>query len=454
MAKPKSVYACQNCGHQSPKWVGRCPSCSAWNTLVEEIVAQSAAARSGSEFYTLSSEKPVPLGEMTREPVQRLVSRNREFDRVLGDGFVPGSLVLVGGDPGIGKSTLILQAMEQLASAGHTVLYVSGEESADQIKMRADRLGAVAKSLYVMTENNLDKILTQAKTLNPALVVVDSIQTVYLPHLESAPGSVAQVRECAGKLLYFSKSLGITSVLIGHVTKEGTLAGPRMLEHMVDTVLYFEGDKGHAYRILRTIKNRYGSTNEIGVFEMSDKGLLPVDNPSQIFLSERPDRPIGSVVMAAMEGTRPLLVEIQALAAGSGLVNPRRTAIGIDPNRLALLVAVLEKLVGLNLYTQDIYVNVAGGLKVTEPAVDLAVLAALVSSFKNVPINAKTIVFGEVGLSGEVRSVGNIDARLKEAQKLGFKRCILPSIKGPLPAPAGLELIPINRVGQALEQIF
>ena len=412
--------------------------------------------RRAEGFYSLSAEKAIPLSDLSGAPVSRFKTGISEFDRVLGGGFVPGSVVLLGGDPGIGKSTLVLQALDRLSSAGHRVLYISGEESADQIKLRADRLGVHA-DLLVLTENNLEKSLAQAAALKPSLLVLDSIQTAYLPGLESAPGSMAQVRECSGKLLYFSKASGTASILVGHVTKEGGLAGPKMLEHMVDTVLYFEGEKSYSYRILRTMKNRFGSTNEIGVFEMSGAGLVPVDNPSGLFLAERPQGAVGSVVTAAMEGSRPLLLEVQALVAGSGLANPRRTAIGVEASRVALLVAVLEKLVGLPLYDQDIYVNVAGGLKVSEPAIDLAILVALVSSFKNKPLDPQTVIFGEVGLSGEVRSVSHLEARLGEARKLGFTRVIMPkspeSAKNKLTIPAGLSGIRVASVLQALEAV-
>lgn len=454
MAKSKSFYACQTCGQTSSKWVGRCPSCSEWNTFVEEVEATPDLVNKGGEHYRLESGGAVPLIDVDGAHVARLTSENSELDRVLGGGFVPGSLVLIGGDPGIGKSTLVLQALEALAARGLTVLYISGEESASQLKMRAERLGSLSSSLFVMAENNLETALAEAKRLKPALLVIDSIQTVYLPYLESAPGSVAQVRECTGKILYFSKSLGITSILIGHVTKDGNLAGPRMLEHMVDSVLYFEGDKGHGYRILRAIKNRYGSVNEIGVFEMSAKGLLPVENPSSLFLSERATRVAGSVVVASIEGTRPILGEVQALVSGSSLTNPRRTAIGADSGRLSLLVAVLEKVVGLPLYNQDIYVNVAGGLKISEPALDLAIVVALASSARNIAIDSKTVVFGEVGLAGEVRSVSAIEARLKEAKKLGFTTVVLPATSEKIDTPKGLSLVRVKSVRDALQRVF
>ncbi len=461
MSKTKTVYVCQQCGSQSGKWAGKCAACGNWNSIVEEAAPTAPShQKGGGEFYTLSSDSALPLPELTTAPLARLTSGILELDRVLGGGFVPGSLVLLGGDPGIGKSTLVLQALNALAKPNQPVLYASGEESAEQIKLRADRLGAQSPHLFVMTENNLERILAETKRVRPALLVVDSIQTVFLPFLESAPGSVAQVRECAGKLLYFSKSSGIATGLVGHVTKEGALAGPRMLEHMVDTVLYFEGDKGHGARILRAVKNRYGATNEIGVFEMAREGLIPVDNPSRLFLAERPEGAAGSAVTAALEGSRPILVEIQALVAGSGLANPRRTAIGLDSGRIALLVAVLERVIGLSLYDQDLYVNVAGGFKIGEPASDLAVLAAIVGSRKNRPIDPRTLIVGEVGLSGEIRSVSQLDTRLKEGAKLGFTRALIPAIprngskKSAFEAPAGMELLPAQRVAEALELLF
>lgn len=451
-AKAKTVYSCQSCGYQSPKWLGKCPDCNQWNSFVEETYTANPRSNA-ADFYSLRSDGPVALPEITLKERNRFSCGMAELDRVLGGGVVPGSLILIGGDPGIGKSTLILQALDRLVQQGIKVLYATGEESKEQIKIRADRLG-ISSDVLVVAENCLDRIIDQVKKTKPQVLVVDSIQTVYLSELESAPGSISQVRESAGKLLYLSKVTGTATVLIGHVTKEGALAGPRILEHMVDCVLYFEGDGNQHYRILRTIKNRYGSTNEIGVFEMSQQGLLQVDNPSSLFLSDNNEKSPGSSVTASLEGMRPLLVEIQGLVSGSNLANPRRTTLGVDSGRVAILIAVLEKVVGLNLYAQDIYVSAAGGFKVVEPAADLAIMAALVSSFKNKPISSDTLLIGEVGLCGEVRGVQGMENRLKEAAKMGFKRCILPKNKGNLIPPSQLELVYVQSPEQVLEALF
>jgi DNA repair protein RadA/Sms len=379
-----------------------------------------------------------------------------EFDRVLGGGLVIGSIVLIGGDPGIGKSTLLLQTLDRLARKELTVLYVSGEESLRQTKMRAERINVSAKDLFVLAENSLEKIIEYIQKLKPRVVVIDSIQTVFTSQMQSAPGSIGQVRESAGQLMLLSKSTGISTFLIGHVTKEGAIAGPRVLEHMVDTVLYFEGDRGHPYRILRAVKNRFGSTNEIGVFEMKDGGLEEVANPSELFLAERPMDVPGSVVIASLEGSRPILVELQALVSPSSYGIPRRTAIGIDPNRVSLLVAVLEKKEGLNLGQQDIFINVAGGVRIEEPAADLGVVSAVASSFLDKPIPSRTMVIGEVGLAGEVRGIHQAELRLKEAAKLGFKRCLLPQSNHSRITLAleGVNLVGIRSVEEALEAIF
>src|SRR3989339_891744 len=377
--KPKTTFFCQQCGCQAPKWLGKCPECNEWNTFVEEKVQSTVNERERSDFVTLRSDKPVTLSEISLEKMPRYETQISELDRTLGGGMVPGSLILMGGDPGIGKSTLILQTLDHLSLNNISVLYVTGEESKEQIKLRAQRL-KVTSDLTIVTENSLDRILEHVEKIKPQVLVIDSIQTVYLPHLESAPGSLSQVRESAAKLLYFSKTSGTTTILIGHVTKEGAIAGPRVLEHMVDTVLYFEGENTGQFRILCTIKNRYGSTNEIGVFEMTAQGLIEVTNPSQHFLREKSEHSIGSCVTAALEGTRPILTEIQSLVSSSQLANPRRTAIGVDHNRVSLIVAVLEKATGLNLYNQDIYVSAVGGLKVFEPSADAAILMSLVSS--------------------------------------------------------------------------
>jgi len=456
MTKVRTVFGCQNCGYQSPKWLGKCPDCGSWNTFVEEQFSKTPE-RSAPSISIPGQDIP-PQSILTIETSEggRAKTEISEFDRVLGGGLVAGSIVLIGGDPGIGKSTLLLQALDRLARKGTSVLYVSGEESLRQIKMRADRIGISSKPLYVLAENSLEKIIEDIQKLKPKVAVIDSIQTTFTSQLQSAPGSIGQVRECAGRLMLLSKSTGLSSLLIGHVTKEGAIAGPRVLEHMVDTVLYFEGDRGHPYRILRAVKNRFGSTNEIGVFEMKDGGLEEVANPSELFLAERPIDVAGSVVISSLEGSRPILVELQALVSSTSYGMPRRTAIGVDPNRVSLLVAVLEKKVGMNLAQQDIFVNVAGGVRVEEPAVDLGIVSAVASSFLDKPIPSKTVVIGEVGLAGEVRGIHQAEVRLKEAFKLGFKRCLLPKsnlsrIKSGFD---GIELVGIGSVEEALETLF
>lgn len=422
--RQKTVFSCSQCGCQSPKWLGKCPDCGAWNSMVEEQKAAPLTTRSGRSPGGANSA--IPISEVPPQAEIRLGCGIGELDRVLGGGLVPGSLVLIGGDPGIGKSTLLLQAMHHLA-AEEAVLYVSGEESAAQTRLRGERLGVGGRRLLVLAENSLEEIISQIEKLRPRAVVVDSIQTVWTQSLESAPGSVSQVRESAGRLMLLAKGSNIPIFIVGHVTKDGSIAGPRVLEHMVDTVLYFEGDRGHPYRILRAVKNRFGSTNEIGVFEMKSGGLAEVANPSELFLSERPLDAPGSVVTAALEGSRTLLVEIQALVTPSSYGTPRRTTIGVDSNRLALLVAVLEKKAGLHLGGQDIFLNVAGGARLNEPAADLAILLAVASSHLERPVPADTIVFGEVGLAGEIRAINQPEPRLGEAAKLGFQNCFLPS---------------------------
>ncbi|MDO3378043.1 DNA repair protein RadA [Geoalkalibacter halelectricus] len=450
--KRRTLFTCQQCGCQSPKWLGRCPDCGQWNSLVEESVAAPRAATRAAATGTGGA--PQRLAEVATGQEDRLRCGIGEFDQVLGGGVVAGSLILIGGDPGIGKSTLLLQAVSRLAERGRA-LYVTAEESPRQVRMRADRLGVGAENLYLLAETSLEAVLEQVRALKPAYLVIDSIQTIFTAALDSAPGSVSQVRECAGRLMQVAKGDGIPTFLVGHVTKDGAIAGPRMLEHMVDTVLYFEGEPGHPYRILRAVKNRFGSTNEIGVFQMKEGGLAEVGNPSELFLSERPEAASGSAVVPALEGSRPILVELQALVSGSSYGTPRRTTMGIDHNRVSLLVAVLEKKVGLSLLSQDIFLNVAGGVRLDEPAVDLGVMAALASSHLNRPIAARTIVFGEVGLVGEVRAVSHPDLRVKEAARLGFDRCFLPagSLKN-LVAPQGLQLIGVKSAGEVLEGIF
>ena len=450
--KIKTIYVCQNCGAQSPRWLGKCPSCDSWNSYVEESAAAPAGESRGAVVY---KDEPVLLTDVLSEPEERFKSGIEEFDRVMGGGIVPGSVTLIGGDPGIGKSTLSLQVACSLSAQGQKILYVSGEESVKQAKMRADRLTTHdISSLYIVNQVDLNIIIEYIRKMKPAVVVIDSIQVVYQPEINSSPGSVAQVRECSSILTHLVKSMGISLFVIGHVTKEGMLAGPRVLEHIVDTVLYFEGERYSVYRILRTTKNRFGSTNEIGVFEMSAVGLVEVLNPSEIFLSERPKRSSGSVVVAIMEGTRPFLVEIQGLVCRSAFGMVRQKAQGFDPNRLALLVAVLEKRIGLNLRDQDIFLNVVGGVKVMDPAADLGVVLAVASAFLDKPVPFDTVVLGEVGLSAEVRNVSQITVRINEAQKLGFKRCIIP--KNNLNGRGGIknskiELVAVESVRQALE---
>ena len=431
MAKAKTTaFFCKECGYESSKWMGQCPACKEWNTMVEEPVGKrELPGRIKSVPGGLrSGAKPVKLEEVSLDEQDRITTGYRELDRVLGDGIVAGSLVLVGGDPGIGKSTLLLQVCRNLAGAGHKVLYISGEESLKQIKMRANRIGTVTGELRFLCETNLDLIEEAIRAEQPEIVIVDSIQTMYREDVSSAPGSVSQVRESTGVLMQIAKGLGIAVFIVGHVTKEGVVAGPRVLEHMVDTVLYFEGERSASYRILRGVKNRFGSTNEIGVFEMQEQGLAEVENPSEYLLSGRPEEASGAVVACSMEGTRPILLEVQALVTQTNFGMPRRTAAGTDYNRVNLLMAVLEKRCHYEMSRYDAYVNIAGGLKMNEPALDLAIILALVSSLKDVPVNPTTIIFGEVGLSGEVRAVSQAEQRVSEAVKLGFESCILPQV--------------------------
>jgi len=416
------VYICQNCGYESLKWMGRCPGCQDWNTMIEEPV-KKRTAREG--IINKKGNSPLSMEEIDLSTDTRSSTGIAELDRVLGGGIVRGSLVLVGGDPGIGKSTLLLQLAGSIPPT-HKTLYVSGEESAKQIKIRAERLGLSNGNIFVFGETDIDIIMDQAERLAPDIIIIDSIQTVYTAEISSAPGSVSQVREATGRLLRMAKSLSIPTFIIGHVTKQGAIAGPRVLEHMVDTVLYFEGERYHSYRVIRSVKNRFGSTNEIGVFEMKDKGLVEVPNPSEFMLEGRPVDVPGTVVVCSMEGTRPMLVELQALVSFSNLAMPRRMAAGIDYNRLSMLMAVMEKRLGMQVQGQDAFVNVVGGLKIDEPAVDLGIAVAVASSFKNTPVDKATVVIGEVGLTGEVRAVNSIDRRLAEAVKLGFNKCIVP----------------------------
>jgi DNA repair protein RadA/Sms len=451
MARPRTHFTCQSCGFQSAKWLGRCPDCSGWNTLVEE--AAPAEERRPAWGASGGSTRPVKLVDVESEAEERRRTGIGELDRVLGGGVVPGSLVLLGGDPGIGKSTLLLSAVERLAAAG-PVLYVSGEESLRQTKMRADRLGVRSAAVHLFAETDAEKVLSTAESLRPAALVVDSIQTMFLAELGSAPGTLSQVREVAGRLMAYAKRSGVPTFLVGHVTKDGSIAGPRVLEHMVDTVLYFEGERGHPFRILRAHKNRFGSTNEIGVFEMKGSGLEEVADPSALFLAERPAGKPGSAVTATLSGTRPLLVEVQALVAPTGYGTARRTAIGVDSNRVALLAAVLEKKEDVQLTGCDTFVNVAGGMTLSEPAADLAVCAALVSSLRNLAVPQDVLVLGEVGLAGEVRAVAQMDSRLAEAGKMGFVRAVLPKGSARRVETRGVKLLPVETLGEALEALF
>jgi len=451
---PKTIFSCQSCGYQSPKWLGRCPDCGRWDTLVEETRVQDPLAGMTGGLASVASE-PVSIDAVALEKMERLTTGIQEFDRVLGGGLVPGSLVLIGGDPGIGKSTLMLQALYGLTVNHQKVLYVSGEESVQQLRIRSKRLVTASPDLLVVSEINLAAILAMIEKYQPQVLVVDSIQTMFSGDLTSAPGSVSQVRESAMKLMLIAKKTGIPTFLVGHVTKDGAIAGPRLLEHMVDTVLYFEGDRNHVFRILRAVKNRFGSTNEIGVFEMKEKGLEEVQNPSAVFLSERTINAPGSVVTASMEGTRPILVELQALASSTNLGTPRRTILGLDQNRVALLVAVMEKKLGLHLLGHDIFMNVAGGVKVDEPAVDMAIVAAIAASFLDQPVQGNTTVMGEVGLTGEVRAIGQIEIRVAEAKKMGFSRCLVPASNlKRMTAVKGIELIGVQSVSEAVEALF
>lgn len=449
MAKGKNnVFFCQECGYESSKWVGQCPACKAWNTMVEEIVDK----KSSVTHRQITEVQVAKLNDVQSSSEKRMDTHIEELNRVLGGGIVPGSLVLVGGDPGIGKSTLLLQTCKSLSDQKIAVLYISGEESLQQIKMRADRIGIFSDEMTLLCETNLDLIQGVIEERKPQVVVIDSIQTMFRENVNSAPGSVSQVREATSVLMRLAKEQGIAIFVVGHVTKEGTVAGPRVLEHMVDTVLYFEGDRYASYRILRAVKNRFGSTNEIGAFEMCQSGLREVPNPSEYMLDGKPKNASGSIVVCTMEGTRPLLVEIQALVCHSAFGMPRRTAAGVDYNRVNLLMAVLEKNVGVRLADQDAYINIAGGMKVSEPATDLGLVLAIISSFRNRPIAEDTICFGEVGLSGEVRSVNMVEQRIAEAHKLGFKQCILPKVcMKNIQKPDGMLLKGVENVREALE---
>ncbi|HHV99559.1 MAG TPA: DNA repair protein RadA [Clostridiaceae bacterium] len=454
MSKVKTIFVCQECGYESSGWLGKCPACNQWNTFVEE----TAQDKFSSLAKPAGNVQAVSLKDVNVDKEERSSTGIKELDRVLGGGIVDGSLILVGGDPGIGKSTLLLQVCEKIKT-DRKILYASGEESIKQIKIRADRLGVNRQDILMLSETNFSLIEKIIDAEKPGLVIIDSIQTVYSEQLSSAPGSVSQVREITGALMRIAKSLGISIIIVGHVTKEGAIAGPRVLEHMVDTVLYFEGERHLSYRILRSVKNRFGSTNEIGIFEMSDRGLVEVDNPSEIMLSGRSENVPGSAVVCSLEGTRPMLIEIQALVCATNFGMPRRMATGVDYNRITLLMAVLEKRVGLQLYNYDAYVNVVGGIKVDEPACDLGIIVAIASSFKNTPVREDTVMIGEVGLTGEIRAVSQIDKRVMEARRIGFKNCIIPAgnmnlIKRIQGAGSDINITAVKNVQEALELII
>lgn len=449
--KDQTIYRCQACSGQTPKWMGKCPECGAWDTLTEERLISGTGKKKKNTFLP----EPVPIGSVTARESDRTLTHLTEFDRVLGGGIVDGSLILIGGDPGIGKSTLMLQVLSKLSNTGKKCLYVSGEESIRQISMRGRRLETRGDDMFVVSETDLETILSLVQNTKYDALVVDSIQTVFHPDITSTPGSVTQIREASMQFMKLAKTTGIPIFLVGHVTKVGAIAGPRIMEHMVDTVLYFEGDKSHIFRILRAVKNRFGSTNEIGVFEMNERGLTQVPNPSAVFLSERSSVAPGSVVTSCMEGSRPILIEIQGLASSSGLGTPRRTVLGLDNNRVALIVAVMEKRLGMNLAGLDIFMNVTGGVKVFEPSADLAIAGALASSFLDKPVDNKTILIGEIGLTGEIRAVGQVQSRIKEAAKMGFTRCLVPStVIKQISKVKGMTIESVSFLKDAMEVLF
>ena len=458
MAKEKTVFVCSACGYETPRWMGKCPGCNAWNTLEEQApqaAQQAAIPVKANKQRPGTGASAMRLSEIPEETSARATTGIGELDRVLGGGVVEGSLMLVGGDPGIGKSTLLLQASEHLARGGARVLYISGEESVRQIKMRARRLGVTSDNLLILSENAMDAAERRWEEIAPDYMIIDSIQTMYRPDMASAPGSVSQVRECASLLMRMAKTTGCAVFLVGHVTKEGAIAGPRVLEHMVDVVLYFEGDRQHEYRILRAVKNRFGSVNELGLFEMHERGMVPVENPSELLLSTRARNVPGSCVHCAIEGSRPMLVDVQALALQTAYGTPRRTTNGFDAGRLALLLAVLEKRAGFSLSSCDAYINVIGGLRLDEPATDLAVILAIASSYKDLPVGSDLAAVGEVGLSGEIRSVSHLNQRLSEIARLGFRRCIIPAhVRDDVQKQNGLETIPVKNIREALKAVF
>jgi len=453
MAKIKTKYVCQDCGYETPKWLGKCPECLKWNSLVEEV-EQKANSR---EVFIVdkSSIKPVSINDIQQMDEERFSTCINELDRVLGGGIVKGSLVLVGGDPGIGKSTLLIQVSNTVSSSGKKVLYISGEESESQIKMRAQRLGITSDSLYIFAENNLTNIESQLDNVNPDLIIVDSIQTVYSPELNSAPGTVSQVKEATSRFMKISKKMGISTFIVGHVTKEGSLAGPKLLEHMVDTVLHFEGERYNTYRLIRAVKNRFGSTNELGVFEMREVGLVELENPSKVLISEKPKEVSGSVIISSVEGTRPMLLEMQALVSPTSYGIPKRTSTGVDYNRVGMILAVLEKRVGLQIQNQDVYINIVGGIKINEPSIDLGIAISVASSFKNITVDETIAVCGEIGLTGEVRGVSFIEKRINECKKLGFNKIIIPknNYEG-VKDIKGIKILPVENVSQAINIVI
>ncbi|MBC2578470.1 DNA repair protein RadA [Peptostreptococcus russellii] len=456
MAKVKTKYVCQNCGYVNPKWLGKCPECLQWNTFLEEVEEKKTGKNQSISSISKNSAKVTKINSISTDREERFSTNISELDRVLGSGVIPGSLILVGGDPGIGKSTLLLQVSNNIAESGRKVLYVSGEENENQIKLRAKRLNANSENLYIYTENNLAAIELVALEMKPAVIIVDSIQTVVDPEINSAPGTVSQIKESTSKFMKLSKGNRITTFIVGHVTKEGALAGPRVLEHMVDTVLYFEGERYNTYRILRAVKNRFGSTNELGVFEMKSDGLCELVNPSKVLISEKPKDVSGSVIVSTLEGTRSMLLELQALVAPTNFGYPRRTTTGVDNNRVALILAVLEKVVGMQIQNQDVFVNIVGGLKTNEPSMDLGIALAIASSFKNRPVDANVAVTGEIGLTGEVRTVSFIEKRIIECEKLGFKKMIIPAGNyiDEFKKDYKIEVVAVRNLRQAIDEVL
>lgn len=457
MAKVKSKYVCQNCGYENPKWLGKCPECLQWNTFVEEIEEKMTPRQESlAKQASRSTSRPVSINSIAPKREERFSTSIPELDRVLGGGVIPGSLVLVGGDPGIGKSTLLLQVSNNVAETGKKVLYISGEESENQIKMRAKRLNISSDNLYIYTENNLAAIELQIAEVEPDMVIVDSIQTMISPEINSAPGTISQIKEGTSKFMKISKSKSISTFIVGHVTKEGALAGPKLLEHMVDTVLYFEGERYNTYRLLRAVKNRFGSTNELGVFEMKSDGLVELENPSKVLIAEKPNDVSGSVIVSTVEGTRSMLLELQALVAPTNFGYPRRTTTGVDNNRVALILAVLEKVIGMQVQSQDVFVNIIGGLRINEPSMDLGIALAISSSFRNIPVDASVVVTGEIGLTGELRTVSFIEKRIMECEKLGFKKMVIPNgnYLEEFKKDYRIELVPVYNLRQAIREVL